>query len=145
VARSGVATVAAELFLAGGGIRMSLVARLSNTGSPVRSFGNGGSSIVGSTFTVPGAVTVARNGTIVVAGSEVGPIQANRPFLYRLSSGGELDSSFGTQGLVYLDRRGDVGGGALGLATRRGKVLVVAYRDLATSSRQLTLVAWLQG
>lgn len=82
---------------------------------------------------------------LFVAGSEVGPTQANRPFVYRLSSGGELDSSFGTKGFFYLDRRGDVGGGALGLATRRGKVLVVAYRDLATSSRQLTLVAWLQG
>ena len=79
-----------------------VVARVTAEGAFDTSFGSGGRAGVGAPFTLrAGVVRSDANGALVMGGSS-GPLATEAPFVARLTNTGQLDSSFGDNGIVVV-------------------------------------------
>jgi len=132
------------LTVSDGGAQRILVVRFTTSGSPDTSFGNNGRFM--SSINEEGQardVVIDSNGRIIFTGSIVGTLAPDAAIVGRLTSNGQLDSTFATLGYFINEFNGDAQLNAIALRPNGNLVTVGTYGGPLPSAQQSPIVVCL--
>jgi uncharacterized delta-60 repeat protein len=120
------------------------VARYNANGTLDTTFGVGGVASVDflAGEDVANALLVQPDGKIVAAGGARDSASTQHVALARFTSSGQLDSSFGSGGIVRIPLAGTIASSAAAVTMHQGKILAVGYAYSSSSNEDFALVRY---